>query len=81
MELYIYHILGNTATHDEFYTNPIIIASYRMSFCIARAVLTDGSVRALCDNYCEPLRKFLCRLRLGAHERGPLLRRQSTRRT
>lgn len=29
-ELYIYHILGNTAiTHDEFYTNPTIIASYQ----------------------------------------------------
>ncbi|CCM05153.1 uncharacterized protein FIBRA_07362 [Fibroporia radiculosa] len=29
MELYIYHILGNHATHDEFYTNPTIIASYQ----------------------------------------------------
>ncbi|KZT05949.1 glycoside hydrolase family 5 protein [Laetiporus sulphureus 93-53] len=29
MELYIYHILGNTATHDQFYTNPVIIASYQ----------------------------------------------------
>jgi len=28
-ELYLYHILGNTATHDEFYTNPTVIASYQ----------------------------------------------------
>ncbi|KAI0931974.1 hypothetical protein AcW2_000736 [Taiwanofungus camphoratus] len=29
MELYIYHILGNNSTHDEFYTNPATIASYQ----------------------------------------------------
>ncbi|KAH9937103.1 glycoside hydrolase superfamily [Fomitopsis serialis] len=29
MELYVYHMLGNSATHDEFYTNPTIIASYQ----------------------------------------------------
>ncbi|PCH33786.1 hypothetical protein WOLCODRAFT_177565 [Wolfiporia cocos MD-104 SS10] len=30
MELYIYHLLGNeNVTHDDFYTNPTVIASYQ----------------------------------------------------
>ena len=78
MELYIYHILGNTATHDEFYTNPATIASYRMSFRIAHsAALADQDNRALCNGHCESLRELLHRVRLGARERGTLLWRQS----
>ncbi|KAH9950478.1 glycoside hydrolase superfamily [Amylocystis lapponica] len=29
MELYVYWLLGNSSTHDEFYTNPATFASYQ----------------------------------------------------
>ena len=59
MELYINWIAGAGNTHDVFYTNPKIIASYRESTipCVIVMILPKLH-RALCDDHCQPLQKF-----------------------
>ncbi len=69
MELYINWIAGAGNTHDVFYTNPKIIASYRELTLLCVIVITPSKLhRALCDDHCQPLQKFPQRLRLGNDE-------------
>lgn len=69
MELYINWIAGAGNTHDVFYTNPKIIASYRESTLLRAVMITpQKSHRALCDYHRQPLQKLAQRFRLGNGE-------------
>lgn len=78
MELYINWIAGAGNTHDVFYTNPKIIASYRKQ---SRRTRSKDVLASCSRDFCRVIRSYNCRavqklpeyLCVGIDERGAVL--------
>lgn len=75
MELYINWIAGAGNTHDVFYTDPRIIASYRKLVFYAYSVSSDNVriYRVLCAYHRRKIQELSKYLRMGVNERSSML--------